>query len=395
MDIILFSVISFIGGGTISFLIFRSKHSFELGALQTRMKEQQTFLEEAQKNLKDAFGALSAQALQRNNESFVALAKTKLESELDKKHQAIDLVVKPLAESLHKMDEKINALETKREGAYANVSTLLDEMKKSTAALDKETRSLVSALKTSTTRGRYGEIALKRLVEFAGMLEHCDFEEQVSRETDHGRLRPDMIIHLPEKRAVVVDSKVPLASYLEIFETDDAILQKQLMDKHIVAIKTHLKQLGSKAYWDQFEHAPDFVVMFMQIESSFGAALQHWPGMIEEALNNRIIIATPTTLVTILRSVGYSWNQMTTVQHIEAIRDAAVELYERSATLMEHVSTIGKSLQTTVKNYNSAVGSLEGNFLPQARKIHQLAQGYVKKEVPEVGPVEVSVREIR
>ena len=392
METILFVVISFIAGGVISFLIFKTKHSFALGALQTRLAEQQKFLDDAQKNLKDAFGALSAQALQRNNESFVELAKTKLENELDKKHQAIDLVVKPLAESLTKMDEKINALETKREGAYSNVTTLLDQMKQSTAALDKETRSLVSALKTSTTRGRYGEIALRRLVEFSGMLEHCDFEEQVNKETDNGRLRPDMVIHLPENRSVVVDSKVPLAAYLEIFETEDLELQKQLMDKHIVAIKTHLKQLGSKAYWDQFENAPDFVVMFMQIESSFGAALQQWPGMIEEALNNRIIIATPTTLVTILRSVGYSWNQMTTINNIEAIRDAAVELYERSATLMEHVSNVGKSLQSTVKNYNSAVGSLEGNFLPQARKISQMAQGYIKKDIPEIVSIEVNVR---
>jgi DNA recombination protein RmuC len=292
------------------------------------------------------------------------------------------------------MDEKINALETKREGAYSHMSTLLDQMKQSTAALDKETRSLVSALKTSTTRGRYGEIALRRLVEFAGMLEHCDFEEQVTTEGETGRLRPDMVIRLPENRRVVVDSKVPLASYLEVFETEDQGLQKSLMDKHVIAIKGHLKQLGSKAYWDQFTDAPDFVVMFMQIESSFGAALQIWPGMIEEALNNRIIIATPTTLIVILRSIGYSWNQLTTVENIEAIRDAAVELYERAATLMEHLTNIGKSLTGTVNHFNKAVGSLEGSFLPQGRKINQLAQGYVKKELPEITPIEVATREI-
>jgi DNA recombination protein RmuC len=366
-----------------------------------RLEDQQQFVQDAQKNLKDAFGALSADALRHNNTSFVELAKAKLEEkvteakgELDKKHQAIDAVVKPLSESLVKMDEKIHALETKREGAYSQMSTLLDQMKQSTAALDKETRSLVSALKTSTSRGRYGEIALRRLVEFAGMLEHCDFEEQVSTEGETGRLRPDMIIRLPENRRVVVDSKVPLASYLEIFETEDQGLQKQLMDKHIVAIKAHLKQLGSKAYWDQFPDAPDFVVMFMQIESSFGAALQVWPGMIEEALNNRIIIATPTTLITILRSIGYSWNQLSVIENIEAIRDAAVELYERSATLMEHMTNIGKSLTGTINHYNKAVGSLEASFLPQGRRINQLAQGFVKKTLPDITPVEVTAREI-
>ncbi|HEX9511473.1 MAG TPA: DNA recombination protein RmuC [Puia sp.] len=344
-------------------------------AVVQRLSEQQKFVEQTQQNLKDAFGSLSADALKRNTESFAALSK-------------------PLSDSLTKMDEKINALETKREGAYSQVHTLLDQMKQSTIALDKETRSLVNALKTSTSRGRYGEIALRRLVEFAGMLEHCDFEEQVSTETDTGRLRPDMVIRLPESRRVVVDSKVPLAAYLEIFETEDTSLQKTLMDRHVAAIKTHLKQLGSKAYWDQFPDAPDFVVLFMQIESSFGAALQTWPGMIEEALSHRIIIATPTTLITILRSIGYSWSQLSTMENIEAIRDAAVELYERSATLMEHMANIGKGLTGTISHYNKAVGSLEAGFLPQGRKIHQLASGFTKKAIPDMPPVEVTARDI-
>lgn len=344
-------------------------------AVLQRLSEQQKFVEQSQQNLKDAFGSLSADALKRNTESFAALSK-------------------PLSDSLVKMDEKINALETKREGAYSQVHTLLDQMKQSTAALDKETRSLVHALKTSTSRGRYGEIALRRLVEFAGMLEHCDFEEQVSTETDSGRLRPDMIIRLPEKRRVVVDSKVPLAAYLEIFETEDPVLQKALLDRHIVAIKGHLKQLGSKAYWDQFPDAPDFVVLFMQIESSFGAALQVWPGMIEEALSHRIIIATPTTLITILRSIGYSWSQLSTIENIEAIRDAAVELYERSAILMEHMTNIGRGLSGTISHYNKAIGSLEAGFLPQGRKIHQLASGFTKRPMPDVAPLEITTRDI-
>lgn len=373
----------------------------DLKSGQERLKDQQKFVEEAHKNLRDAFGSLSADALRSNNESFVELAKAKLEEkvaeakgELDVKQATFDAAIKPLSESLNKMDEKINALENKREGAYSQMSTLLDQMKQSTIALDRETRSLVSALKSSTSRGRYGEIALRRLVEFAGMLEHCDFEEQVSVETETGRLRPDMIIRLPENRRVVVDSKVPLASYLEVFETDDQDAQKLLLDKHVAAIKTHLRQLSSKLYWDQFSDAPDFVVMFMQIESSFGAALQVWPGMIEEALGNRVVIATPTTLITMLRSIGYSWNQLNTMANIEAIRDTAVELYERSATLMEHMAGIGKSLSNTVNHYNKAVGSLEASFLPQGRKINQLAQGFTKKTLPELTQVEAAPREI-
>jgi DNA recombination protein RmuC len=363
--------------------------------------EQKKFIAEAQRALKDSFDALSAAALDKNNHSFLDLAKTALEThvteakgDLDKRQQAIDNLVKPLGESLTKMDEKINSLETKREGAYSQMSTLLDQMKISTTALDKETKNLVTALKTSHTRGRYGEIALRRLVEFAGMLDQCDFEEQVSTEGEAGKLRPDMIIHLPGNRSVVVDSKVPLSAYLQIFETEDHEQQKIFLNQHIGAVRSHIKQLSAKAYWDQFPEAPDFVVLFMQIESSFGAALQGWPGLIEEALNNRIIVATPTTLITILRSIGYSWNQLKTVESIEAIRDAAVELYERSAVLMDHMVNIGKGLTGTINHYNKAVGSLESNFLPQGRKIQQLSQAYIKKQLTEVVPIEASIRPV-
>ena len=365
------------------------------------VKEQKEFVFQAQQTLKEAFHSLSAAALDRNNQSFLDLAKTALtnhisetKNDLDKRQLAIDNLVKPLGESLEKMDEKISQLELKREGAYGHLNGLLDQMRMTTLALDKETRNLVSALKTSHTRGRYGEIALRRLVEFSGMLDQCDFVEQQSAEGETGKLRPDMIIRLPGSRSVVVDSKVPLSAYLRIFETEDARLQKQLLAEHILAIKTHLRQLSAKAYWDQFDEAPDFVVLFMQIESSFGAALQAWPGLIEEALNNRIIVATPTTLITILRSVGYSWNQLKTMENIEVIREAAVELYERSATLMEHITHIGKGLQGTLLHYNKAVGSLESQFLPQARRIQQLSQAYVKKDIPDLSPVETMVREL-
>ncbi|MDP4131116.1 MAG: DNA recombination protein RmuC [Bacteroidota bacterium] len=365
------------------------------------VKEQKEFVLEAQQTLKDAFHSMSATALDKNNRSFLDLAKTALtnhisetKNDLDKRQQAIDSLVKPLGASLEKMDEKISQLEMKREGAYGHLNGLLDQMRMTTQALDKETRNLVSALKTSHTRGRYGEIALRRLVEFSGMLDQCDFTEQQSVDGENGRLRPDMIIRLPGNRTVVVDSKVPLSAYLQIFETDDALLQKQLLTEHVLAIKTHLRQLSAKAYWDQFDEAPDFVVLFMQIESSFGAALQAWPGLIEEALNNRIIVATPTTLITILRSVGYSWNQLKTMENIETIREAAVELYERSANLMEHIAHIGKGLQGTLSHYNKAVGSLESQFLPQARRIQQLSQAYVKKNLPDLPPVETMVREL-
>ncbi len=365
------------------------------------VEEQKRFVEDSQRILKESFDSLSAAALDKNNQSFLDLAKTALDThvteargDLEKRQQAISSLVKPLGESLTKMDEKINTLESKREGAYGHISTLLDQMKLTTSALDKETRNLVTALKTSHTRGRYGEIALRRLVEFAGMTDQCDFVEQESAETETGRLRPDMIIKLPASRQVVVDSKVPLSAYLKIFETEDAEQQKFLMSQHVAAIKIHLKQLSGKAYWDQFKEAPDFVVLFMQIESSFGAALQAWPELIEEALDNRIIVATPTTLITILKSIGYSWNQLKTMENIEEIRDAAVELYERSNTLMSHMVNIGNGLHTTLTHYNKAVGSLESNFLPQGRKIQNLSKAYIKNQIKEIEPVELTVRSI-
>jgi DNA recombination protein RmuC len=366
-----------------------------------RLEEQQKFVTEAQKNLKDAFGALSADALQNNNTSFVELAKAKLEEkvteakgEFEKKEQAIGELVRPLGESLKNMDIKIQDLEGKRIKAYSDIWNYLDQVKTTTEGLKKETINLVGALKTSHSRGRYGEIALRRLVEHAGMFEHCDFEEQVSIEDESGKLRPDMIVKLPGNKTLVVDSKTPLSAYMKIFETDDPEQQKVLLGQHVSAIKDHLKNLSGKAYWSQFNEAPDFVIMYMHIESSYGAALQIWPEMIEEAMKNRIIIATPTVLLSILMGVGYSWNQLKTMENIEAIRDAAVELHDRSAVLIDHIVNIGKGLNNTVAHYNRAIGSLESSFLPQARKINILSQAYTKKQIPQTIPIETSVRPV-
>jgi len=364
-----------------------------------RLEEQQKFVEDAQKNLKDAFGALSADALQNNNTSFVELAKAKLEEkvteakgEFEKKEQAIGELVKPLGESLKNMDSKIQELEGKRIKAYSDIWNYLDQVKITTEGLRKETTNLVGALKTSHTRGRYGELALRRLVEHAGMFEHCDFEEQVSVEDESGKLRPDMIIKLPGNKTLVVDSKAPLSAYMKMFETEDEDQQKILLGQHVAAVKDHLKKLSAKAYWSQFNDAPDFVIMYIHIESSYGIALQAYPEMIEEAMKNRIIIATPTVLLSILLGVGYSWNQLKTMENIEAIRDAAVELHDRSAVLMDHLAKIGTGLKNTVTHYNNTVGSLESHFLPQARKINTLGQAYTKKQIPEIIPVEISVR---
>ena len=369
--------------------------------MQHRLKEQQRFVEEAQKNLKDAFGSLSAQALQHNNYSFIELAKSRLEEkvteakgEFEKKEQAIGELVKPLSESLKNVDQKIQELEVNRAKAYRDIWNYLDQVKSTTEGLKKETSNLVGALKTSHSRGRYGELALRRLVEHAGMFEHCDFEEQVSVEDEHGKLRPDMIIKLPGDKKLVVDSKAPLSAYMRMFECEDVDQQKICLAQHVSAIRDHLRKLSAKSYWSQFEEAPDFVIMYIHIESSYGVALQADPGLIEDAMKNRIIIATPTVLLSILLGVGYSWNQLKTMDNISAIRDAAVELHDRSAVLIEHIAALGKGLNGSIAHYNKMIGSLEAGFLPQARKIKTLSQAYAKKQIPEVLPVKTAVRPV-
>lgn len=368
---------------------------------KVRLAEQQQFLEEAQAKMKDAFGALSANALQNNNASFMALATSRLDEkmteakgEMEKKELAINELVKPLGESLKNMDTKIHELEGKRIRAYSDIWNYLDQVKLTTEGLRKETTNLVGALKTSHTRGRYGEVALRRLVEYAGMIEHCHFEEQVSVEDETGRLRPDMIIRLPGDKTLVVDSKAPLAAYMRMYESEDEQEQKLLLAQHVAAVKDHLKKLSAKAYWSQFADAPDFVIMYIEIESSYGVALQAYPEMIEEAMKNRIIVATPTVLLAVLKGVSYGWNQLKTMENIEAIKDAAIELHDRSAVLLEHLANIGKGLNSTIAHYNKTIGSLEGNFLPAARKINSLSQAYIKKQLPSTIQVETAIRPV-
>ena len=297
-----------------------------------RLNEQQDFVQQANEKLKEAFNSLSAEALKNNNESFVTLARATLEiqvtdakGELDKKQQAIDALVKPLSESLGKFDTKIQELEKVRMEQHGQINQYIQGVQQSTDKLQKETQSLVSALKTSHGRGRYGEIALRRVVEVAGMTEHCDFEEQVSVSSDEGRLRPDMIIRLPERKSIVVDSKVPLLAYMRAFETENEDERKAFLGQHAGAVRDHLKKLSEKAYWSQFEESPDWVVFYMQIESSFAAALQADPTLVEEGIKNRVIFATPTTLITLLRTVGIVWQQVSIAKNIKQIRDACNE----------------------------------------------------------------------
>jgi DNA recombination protein RmuC len=401
-------IAAFAAGMLLSWLLVKAHWAPKLSILQAayddqqkKIGEQNLFLANAEKAMRDAFGSLAADALHKNNQAFVTLAESRLSEKvteakgiLEGKEKAIDKIIEPLKTSLDKMENKINDLEIKREGAYSNIQTILDGMQKSAQALDKGTQNLISALKSSSMRGRYGEIGLRRVVEFAGMTEHCDFVEQVSTASEGGTLRPDMIIKLPEKKTIIVDSKTPLDAYMKAFETDSEAEQLVFLGQHAAAVKDHLRRLSSKAYWSQFADSPDYVVLYMQIESSFAAALQSDPTLIEEAIRHKIIFATPTTLITLLRTVGFIWQQRNVADNIEQIRDAGIELYNRTTVLLGHFSRIGGGLKSAVDNYNSAVTSMESRFTPQARKLYALGSAYTKNVIPDIQPVELAIRNV-
>lgn len=363
--------------------------------------EQKRFLAETNERLKEQFEALSSKVLQSNNQQFLDLAKTALDNhinesknDLEKRQQAIDSIVKPLSESLSKFDGKIQEIEKAREGAYSEIKVFLDAMKGTTDKLQKETNTLVSALKTSHTRGKYGEIGLKRVVEFAGMSSFCDFEEQTSVQSEGGLLRPDLIVNLPGGRKVIIDSKVPLNQYMQAFETEDEDLRKHHLINHTKAVREHLKNLSSKAYWNQYNDAPDYVVMYLQIESSFGSALELDRTLIEDALNNRIIIATPTTLITMLRTIAFSWQQIHVADNIYQMRDAGIELYNRVNVLIQHFSSVGHNLNQATQSYNKAIGSLESRFIPQVKKLKEIGGTLMEKEINETKPIDTMIRAI-
>src|SRR5579862_4862474 len=360
-------------GAVVSWWVTKSNGQIKWNALQAnhekeiiRLENQKDFFENAASTMKETFGSLAANALRQNNEAFVTLAESRLSEkvteakgmlEIEKKE--IDGIVKPLSESLGKMENKINELENKRENAYGRINNVLEGMQRATELLGKGTQNLIGALKNSGTRGKYGEIGLRRVVEFAGMIEHCDFIEQVSVSSDEGVLRPDMIIRLPESKTIVVDSKTPLDAYMKAFETESDTEQKEMLAKHAAAVKDHLLRLGSKSYWSQFPDSPDYVILYMQIESSFAAALQADPDLIENGIRRNVIFATPTTLITLLRTVAFVWQQREVAENIDKIREAGMELFNRTTTLLKHFDNIGNSLRSAVGNYNSAVSSLE------------------------------------
>jgi len=335
------------------------------------------------------FQALAAEALRSNQQSFLESARSTLETvrvemtgDLTQRQTAVETVVKPLAESLAKLEAQIHELESARQRAYGGLEQQLQTMAQRELDLQKETASLVTALRAPQVRGRWGEITLKRVAELAGMVERCDFVEQTTQETESGRIRPDLTVRLPGDRTIVVDAKVPLTAYLDaVAATSDADRKNSLM-RHSQQVAKHVDQLSNKTYWAQFQPAPEFVVLFLPGDHFFSAALEFKPSLVEDAARVKILVATPSTLIAILKGVAYGWRQERMAANAEQIRQLAAELFDRFVTLQSHFGEIGRSLGKSVEAFNRCVGSLETRVYPSLRRIRELGATAAEEPPP-------------
>ena len=364
-------------------------------------EEKQREVELAQQHLSDSFKALASDALNANNRAFLDLAKAALETtqkeasgELAQHKAAVETLVQPIRESLDKVDRHIGEMEKERAGAYAGLMQQVRSLGESQVQLQTETAQLVRALRAPQTRGRWGEITLRRVVEMAGMAEHCDFNEQVSVDTEGLRQRPDLIVRLPGGRVIVVDAKVSLKSYLDALEAPDEAARAACLQDHARQVKDHITRLGSKNYCEQFDKTPDFVVAFLPGDPFLGAAFEKDPGLLEYGVERKVLIATPATLIALLKAVAYGWRQESVEENAQKICDLGKELYDRIVILAGHFGGVGEALDKAVRVYNDAVGTLEARVLVTTRKFRDL-QAASSREMPEPVVVDRSVRAIQ
>ena len=375
--------------------------------LQTRIKAQDALqherdaaFEQASSRMTLAFSDLANKSLKANSENFLRMAEQNLgtqhekaKRELSERELAVENLVKPIRETLERSSKQIAELEKSRSEAYGSIKAQLIAMQESQQSLRQETHNLVKALRRPEVRGRWGEITLRRLVELAGMVEHCDFQEQVHTIADGKIIRPDMIVNMPGERTLVVDVKTPLDAYLEAIEATDDEKRKTSLKRHARNVGEHIRKLAGKSYWEQFSKSPEFVILFIPGDQFLSAALDEDPNLIETALAQQIILATPTSFVALLKTVAYGWRQMALAENAEEIRRLAEDLYGRLTAFVGHLNKLGRQLHSSVESYNRAVGSLERKVLPGARKFVELGIR-PKKSLEQLEPLESLPRTI-
>jgi DNA recombination protein RmuC len=352
----------------------------------------------ASEELRNAFKAMASDALRSNNSSFLVIAEETLKrfqsqakGDLDARQKAVSDMVAPVRDSLNKVDAQIQQMEVARGDAYGELRSQVQSLITTQKELQSQTGNLVRALRTPNVRGRWGEIQLRRVVEIAGMLPYCDFTEQESVTTETGRLRPDLIVKLPGGKHVVVDAKTPLQAFLEAFETTDEDARRICLANHARQVRDHMNTLSGKKYWEQFDATPEFVVMFLPGETFFSAALEQDSSLIEHGVLNRVIPASPTTLIALLKAVNYGWNQEKLARNAQQISALGKELHDRLRLLAGHITSVGTGLDRAVESYNKAVGSLESRVLVSARKFAELGAS-VADDIPELEPIETTAR---
>jgi DNA recombination protein RmuC len=365
-------------------------------------QEKLELIKQTQERLSESFSALSHNALKDNNRVFLDLAQSTFEKlrqgakdDLEKRTQAIGELVKPVSETLTRFDSQVRNMEKQREGAYQSLEQQLKAVAETQQALRNETTNLVRALGTPRVRGRWGEIQLRRVVEMAGMQNHCDFEEQASVTTEDGRLRPDMIVRLPGGKNIVIDAKAPLEGYLRAMEAEDEGVRLKALDDHARHVHDHLQALGRKSYWSQFQPTPELVVLFLPGESFFSAALERDPTLIERGVEHQVILATPTTLIALLKAVAYGWQQEALAENARLISDLGKELYGRLGTMTTHMRNLGKQLSQAVQSYNKTVGSLETRVLVCGRRFRDLQATGAAPEIEPLNTLDQPLREMQ